>query len=402
MADLDLRIDQLPAGTPGPNDPIPFRDLTTGVTKKFLAGLVLPSPVSTDIEWDPDSAAAGDYDLNELVTYGGNIYQSAINNNPSIPGVNSDWTLLTRGSGSVGFWEAGVYLEDEVVKIFDEAGVGARLFRLDPGEPRPFNSTDFDVELAAGNWIPMFNEDFWPLSGSKNLNGAVTITSSSNEHINLLGPANFIVDRTGNRDCFFRIDPENGGFSEGGGFNLIVNDPGTDEGLEIRIDDIFFEVASSVNNNNRLKFRGDATPELNISAHDGFISIIEKDVTNNVTYSLKMDNTNYVLIQAQDNDNGVGTFINLLSNEIDIQHVNPVTGKSTAIVIGENEFSLIKDAGSTSTEISTDGLDINLTPDTTGFINLGITATASASFTQDHRMVIKVSGVEYYIPLQAV
>ena len=244
MADLDLRIDQLPLGTPGPNDPIPFRDLVSGVTKKFLAGLVLPSPTTTDIEWDPDAAAAGDYDANEIVTYGGNIYQSEINNNTSVPGTNADWTLLTRGSGGISFWEAGVFLEDEIIKAYDLPGVGPRFFRLDPAEPRPFNSTDFETELAADTWIRMYNENFWPLSGSANLSGAVTITAGSGEDIDLLGSSpRFNVQRDGNRSVQFQIDPETGAFGNGG-LDLTVVDPGTTEGTFLRFDDIEFKVGN--------------------------------------------------------------------------------------------------------------------------------------------------------------
>lgn len=402
MADLDLRIDQLPLGTPGPNDPIPFRDLVSGVTKKFLAGLVLPSPTTTDIEWDPDAAAAGDYDDNEIVTYGGNIYQSEINNNPSVPGTNADWTLLTRGSGGISFWEAGVFLEDELIKAYDLPGVGPRFFRLDPAEPRPFNSTDFETELAADTWIRMYNENFWPLSGSANLSGAVTITASTGEHIDLLGSSpRFNVQRDGNRSIQFQIDSENGAFGSGG-IDMPILDPGTNEGIALKMDDIFFEVSSTVNSNNHLRFRGDSTPEAYARLEDGFILFSEKDITNNITYLFRMDNSNYINLRAIGSTEE--TFFQMLTDTINIQSINTGSGQSTNIVVGDTEFSIQKvdSVGGTSTEISTDGLDINLSPDSTGFLNLGISPAASLLFTQSHRAVIKFNGTSYYVPLQAV
>lgn len=154
MADLiNLRIDEHPLGNPNPGDFGIFRDMINGVTKKFDLTPFLTSNIDVNnIEWNSSDAAAGNYDTDEIVTYGGNIYQSEVDNNASIPGVNSDWTLKTRSPSGLVYWQAGVFLEEKVFVVSEHRDTGYPEIYFLVSATRPFNSTSISTEELAGDW----------------------------------------------------------------------------------------------------------------------------------------------------------------------------------------------------------------------------------------------------------
>jgi hypothetical protein len=133
--------------------------------------------------------------------------------------------------------------------------VNAPRYRLQPTVAYPFNNDDALTQVLV--WDPTSKEfkwrsassissagAFWALTGTSNLTGAVTIASSSNEHVLIDGAARFEADRTGNRNVAFKINPETGGVTGDGGLNITAQDPGDDEGVEIKVDDLAIEVGS--------------------------------------------------------------------------------------------------------------------------------------------------------------
>jgi hypothetical protein len=154
MADeilVNKRIDQLDPGFPVAGDYFVFRDMTNGGTKKVLAEDVLGALPTQNYEWQDDE----EYDIDEVVTYGGEWYQSLQNVNEGvIPGDSAgweDWWDLISKSRSFDFWAEGTYIDTNTV-VYRIIGGYVHMFQLKASEPRPFYSSDFDTEHAAGTW----------------------------------------------------------------------------------------------------------------------------------------------------------------------------------------------------------------------------------------------------------
>jgi hypothetical protein len=153
MADEILqnaRIDQLDLGIPVAADFGVYRDMTTQTTKRFSMSSLIPSATTGNFEWTSAKAEAGDYDEFHVVTRGGKWYQSTVDNNESVPGVDATWELLTKSSSGFVMWEAGVFAEDEVF-VLHVIGTSIFIFRL-ADATRPYVSVDFDDEFEAGDW----------------------------------------------------------------------------------------------------------------------------------------------------------------------------------------------------------------------------------------------------------
>lgn len=145
MDEINQRIDQLQLGEPQPGDYGVFRDMLNSKTKRYL----IPAEPADNFEWDSVAAAAGDYDEDDVTTYGGNWYQSTVDNNNSVPGVDATWTLLTRAVNWIR-WTAGVFVEDDVFVIRTIDGEDHIAQLVDAA--RPYVSSNFDTEYAAGDW----------------------------------------------------------------------------------------------------------------------------------------------------------------------------------------------------------------------------------------------------------
>lgn len=236
MPDQNARVNELPLGTPKIGDWFLFYDETNDITKRCSVDPFIASD-SNDIEW----VEGEDYDTAEIVTYGGNIYQSEVDNNTAVPGTpGSNWTLKTAGVSGLVFWAASsVYLQEEVF-VLGLIADDVTLFRLDPDIPRPYTSgTTFATDVAAGDWIPVGKA----MAGTYTLTAAILIQSASGQHVVFDGPANFIVDRDGNRNLLLSMNPETGAFGDGG-FELSVVDPGTGKGTFIKFDDLFLRISN--------------------------------------------------------------------------------------------------------------------------------------------------------------
>lgn len=146
---VNERIDQRPIGIPKATDWGLYRDMDNSQTKRFSMALVLDSPAN-NIEWISDNDPG--YATDDIVTYGGNIYQSLIDDNLNIiPGSDVDsWELLTRGINWAR-WAAGTFIEADVIVIRAIDGEDHLVQLVDAA--RPYVSSDFDTEYAAGDWI---------------------------------------------------------------------------------------------------------------------------------------------------------------------------------------------------------------------------------------------------------
>lgn len=151
MALQNARFDQLPL-----NGVVPsqgwwgFFNEDTGITERRSINDILFSAPSQNFEWVTDNGTG--YSEDDFVTYNGFGWQSLVDNNlNNPPGVDpTKWVQINLGS-NLSFWEAGAYLDVEVV-IFKVVGTRLYIFRLDPDEPRPFISSNFDTELNSGLW----------------------------------------------------------------------------------------------------------------------------------------------------------------------------------------------------------------------------------------------------------
>ncbi len=84
--------EQIKKETGSDKQKILMSDATTGVYSSTSDGVIL--------KYDTQRGADGDYDLNDLVTYGGYIYRSTANNNVTTPGVGT-WEIIP-GSTTAG------------------------------------------------------------------------------------------------------------------------------------------------------------------------------------------------------------------------------------------------------------------------------------------------------------
>jgi hypothetical protein len=69
---------------------------------------------------------------------------------------DANWIEVSPSDGSsIKEWAAGIYGAGLVIIFFED-----KLYKL--SEPtRPFESTDFEAELAAGSWIPLEARSYW-------------------------------------------------------------------------------------------------------------------------------------------------------------------------------------------------------------------------------------------------
>lgn len=122
-----------------------------GNTLRVDIAQFIATPTSQDFEWLEDTV----YAIDEVVTYGGLWYQSLQNGNENIiPGVTVGWaawwTIVDR-KYPFQFWSAGTYIEDDVL-VFYKIGTRVNIYQLKAAATRPYPSSDFEVELAAGDW----------------------------------------------------------------------------------------------------------------------------------------------------------------------------------------------------------------------------------------------------------
>lgn len=158
MAELtNARIDQLPQNSSLKETYyFPIRNMDNSITERVLIAEILTSPTTGNFEWITDTP----YTDGEAVTWKGEWYQADGNIAANlIPGVDPSWILISKSASGFTFWQAGVYPQDEVFVLkkmsANPAAPDIRMFWLSV-LTRPYVSSDFDVELAAGDWIQIF------------------------------------------------------------------------------------------------------------------------------------------------------------------------------------------------------------------------------------------------------
>ena len=147
----NLRIDQLPLnGVLKGSYYFPIRNMDTQQTERVPLSEILTSETTQDFEWVTDNDPG--YNSNEVVTYGGKWWQSLIDNNLNIvPGTNpTAWQEIAKSPSGFVFWQPGVYPQDEVFVLYPPSGAIEIYHLISP--TRPYHSTDFEAELAAGDW----------------------------------------------------------------------------------------------------------------------------------------------------------------------------------------------------------------------------------------------------------
>jgi hypothetical protein len=149
------RIDEHPLGSLRIGDFLIFRDMTEGVTKKVLADQFLTSDDDQNFQWVPNANDGDGYATDEFVTYGGKWWQSLVDSNLSVPGTDgTKWSEGSKVYGTLRVWKAGLYTNAEEYVVGYNAQSHLFLYRLATSVTRPFNSTDFLTEIAAGQWEP--------------------------------------------------------------------------------------------------------------------------------------------------------------------------------------------------------------------------------------------------------
>ncbi len=125
-------------------------DPILGFTGQLDLSLFIPS--STTFPWVSNNPPG--YALGALVTYDGKIWESLIVDNlGNVPIEGAGfWTERSKSVGGLVLWAAGVYTETENF-VFRPLADVLQQFRLNPLTARPFSSTDFEVEYAAGTWV---------------------------------------------------------------------------------------------------------------------------------------------------------------------------------------------------------------------------------------------------------
>lgn len=152
----NARIDQLPQNSVlKGNYYFPIRNMDNSITERVLVSAIIPSSAMGNFEWITDQP----YLDEQVVTWQGEWYQAngAILANV-IPGVDASWVLISQSPSGFVFWQAGVYPQDDVFVLKDmslTSDPNIQMFWL-KDTTRPYISSDFDAELAAGDWEQLF------------------------------------------------------------------------------------------------------------------------------------------------------------------------------------------------------------------------------------------------------
>jgi hypothetical protein len=144
------------------NDEFALVETSSGKTVKIKAKYVTFAQPSTNYKW----VSTFDYPVDAIVEYQGKWYLSLQTPNlgkiPSSPANAAFWQEQVKAGSGFVFWVAGVYTGAEVfvLRALDQF---VQIFRLS-NATRPFLSTDFEVEYAAGDWELMSERGYVGIS----------------------------------------------------------------------------------------------------------------------------------------------------------------------------------------------------------------------------------------------
>lgn len=151
MAIVVKRIPQLPAGANAqPGWKIAVWDDSTNTTKQVDVQEFINNQASSSYDWTDTTT----YNTNEVAFYNNKLWASLINGNiNNVPQAGPNWVeVVGQSSAGLANWAAGAYTSDEVFVVYDD-GSGNLMYELINAQ-RPFNSTDIDAEILAGDWEP--------------------------------------------------------------------------------------------------------------------------------------------------------------------------------------------------------------------------------------------------------
>lgn len=241
MADeilINKRIDQLPKNAVLKGHYVfPIRNLDNNTTEQVPLSEILAGTTSGNFEWVTDNDPG--YAELVVVTHNGKWYQSLIPDNlNNVPGMDEDiWLEVNKSPSGIAFWQAGVYVQDTVVVLYDD-GSGPKIYILNDGT-RPFISSDFPTELTANQWAGISfslsaNNGVVLESGTLKLGGTTsqdrTIDIGDGRYllwrsVGSLTSTEFYMQKTGTEHGLYIIQGNNAD-----GFVAIAVDPGAQAG----------------------------------------------------------------------------------------------------------------------------------------------------------------------------
>lgn len=129
-------------------------------TKKFPMSELLASQNTGNFEYLVNTA----YNDLDVVTFNGEWWQATGSVAANIaPGTDpAKWVQISQSGSGFVFWSAGVYPQDDVFVLYDLAGVKGMYQLIDA--TRPYVSSNFETELAAGDWELLFSNATAPIS----------------------------------------------------------------------------------------------------------------------------------------------------------------------------------------------------------------------------------------------
>lgn len=168
----DKRIPELtPLPNPTPDVQLAAYDLATDTTYRVSLSQINPGATDLPDQWDPGI----DYAAGNIVSYSQGpgqpfqIWVSSVGSNQgNVPGPASAFWETPVDTPSVGFpapWAAGIYTAAYAAVVHN-----GTIYWLNPAAGRPYNSTDIDAEIIAGDWINL----------GATTSGTVTSVSSGN------------------------------------------------------------------------------------------------------------------------------------------------------------------------------------------------------------------------------
>lgn len=119
-------------------------DVTYGI---LLSSIIPAQADTTSLVWSPDAI----YNTDDLVVFDDKFWISLQDDNSNnIPEEGAFWHQVNRAKTGFVYWEAGLFLDDPSVVLYDD-GTNVNFYLLD--KPVPYMSTDIMTEYLAGDWV---------------------------------------------------------------------------------------------------------------------------------------------------------------------------------------------------------------------------------------------------------
>lgn len=192
MALTNARIDELPDGTPGPDDYFVFRDINTNVTRRVKASQILSNPVdTTQFQWVTGNAPG--YQIGDAVLYNDRWYESLVDNNLDVvPGTDPlKWQLLTEPPSSI-VPPASDIIEYSTLGSFPTTGQAGKLYiATDTNTTYRWNGSTYVSISSSGGNTPDASETVKGIAkiyndlNNSNTDGAVTQSAIKSSFDNL-------------------------------------------------------------------------------------------------------------------------------------------------------------------------------------------------------------------------